>query len=249
MTVILALSCADGVVLAADSQATESDMTRFEVDKIFELTERIIWAGSGSSAIISELNAEFIKNKSHFESAVKFGVPLAKYARPVLDKHYSSWIAVPGKNNIPPSTSLIACGVRSDGTPWIMELSDNCQVTDYSDRGFHAIGSGSTMAQVAAALSSHYDLPGKPIPFGQLVAYRSLNAVIETSAYGVGHPIKIWTVTAEGIAQVSADEIRALSDRVGGWQQMEVETLEQLMAADGPQTEPVPTTAIPPPTS
>jgi proteasome beta subunit len=235
VTVVLALSCVEGVLIATDSQATEADQTRFAVPKVFRLTDSIIWAGSGLSSAILDLKASFDAAKNHFESAVNIDVPLRKYAKTVLLKHYDGYVMVPGKQNMPPSTSLVMAGVSGpDNRPWIAEVSDQCIVSDYSQRGIHAIGSGSSMAQMAAALTAHYDLLGKPLEYAKLVAYRSLNAVIETSAYGVGHPIQMMTVTAKGCETISDDELRALRDRVGGWQQMEVEVLETLMSGESP---------------
>src|SRR5947209_17274872 len=58
MTLILAAKCEDGLLMAADSQGSESAgggiaMTMPTV-KIRKLTDQIIWAGSGSVGVIQD---------------------------------------------------------------------------------------------------------------------------------------------------------------------------------------------------
>jgi proteasome beta subunit len=56
MTIVIALRCLDGLVMAADSQSTESaGNVRRTVDKIFPLSTRSVWGGSGSGQVIREM--------------------------------------------------------------------------------------------------------------------------------------------------------------------------------------------------
>ncbi|MGO9343406.1 MAG: hypothetical protein ACLP6E_12945 [Acidimicrobiales bacterium] len=56
MTVIVAARRRDGAVIGADSQATEMTAnTKWEVDKLYSLGDRIVWGASGQTAIISEI--------------------------------------------------------------------------------------------------------------------------------------------------------------------------------------------------
>jgi len=244
MTVILALACADGVVLASDSQATESSNTRFDVPKVFQLTDRLIWAASGTVAIIQDIKTTLDGCKAQMEKAANIQIEFRQRLNPVFKRHYAQWVPVPGMSNTPPATSMIACGLDAQDKPWIVEVDYNCVVSDYSDRGFHTIGSGAAMAQMAGALTTHFDLPGKPVQYGQLVAYRSLNAVIRTSAFGVGGAIQMWTVTASGVSAIGDDERRHFDGLIGGWEQMETETLEALLAEQPTSGEPADMPAV-----
>ncbi len=76
----------------------------------------------------------------------------------------------------------------------------------------------------------HFDIAGKPVEYGKLIAVRALTAVIHTSASGVGLPIQLWTITANGVKQIDEAEVRQLEELVGTWQQMEEETLVRLMS-------------------
>jgi len=239
MTVVLAVACAEGVVMASDTQATEGgDNTRFQVPKIFELSDRAVWAGSGHVGIIQDLRTRYGLERNRFNTAISVDSPLRSIAKSVFDPHYKDYVETPaGVPPINPGAIVLAAGVGRDDKPWIWEVSQNCTTCSYSERGFHAIGSGSAMAQMANALTSHFDLLGKPLPFAELVAYRTIDAVIETSAYGVGGPIDLWVVTAAGCAQRSESELKAIRDQVNVWRETERETLEELMSGAG-ATEP-----------
>jgi hypothetical protein len=78
----------------------------------------------------------------------------------------------------------------------------------------------------------------RTVPF---VAYRSLDAIIRRSAFGVGGDIQIWVVDSDGQRQLDVTELLALRDRVEIWRSAEIEALEELMAgAPAEAGEPMP---------
>jgi hypothetical protein len=160
----------------------------------------------------------------------------------VLQTHYDRYLQPPGVNPNPPLTDTVCCGLDSDGKPWIIETDRTCTVTHYTERGLHTVGSGAGFAQLASALLSHFHLSEQPLSYGKVVAWRTLNAVIETSAALVGHPIQMWAVTSGGVEQINKDELREIELFVGGWQLTELDTLSQLMDSD----EVVPEAPLPP---
>ena len=239
MTIVVALACVDGVILASDSQATEADSSRRSVQKVFPLTDTSLWAGSGSAAIIQEI-ADSIRTSTALANSPRPENSLLSLVRPALKRHYDNFLQAPGAPPASPMTDVLSCGMR-DGRPWVYEIDRYCQFTCYTEPGFHTIGSGAPMAQLASELMAHFDLPGKPVPYGLLVAYRSLDAIIRRSAFGVGGDIQMWVVDSDGQRQIDVTELRALGDRVEIWRSAEIETLEELMAgAPAPAGEPLP---------
>jgi proteasome beta subunit len=239
VTIVVALACVDGVILASDSQGTEGDNSRRTVQKVFPLTDTSLWAASGSGAIIQDI-AESIQTSTQLASSPRPENSLLSLVKPVLKRHYDNFLPAPGAPPVSPMTDVLSCGMR-DGKPWIYEIDRNCVLTCYTNPGFHTIGSAALMAQLASELMAHFELPGKPLPYGLLVAYRSLDAIIRRSAFGVGGDIQMWVVDATGQRRLDANELRALRDRVEIWRSAEIETLEELMAgAPAPEGEPLP---------
>src|SRR3954471_1269026 len=99
MTVVLALRCADGLVLAADSQITDAARgLSYPARKLHELGDRAAWGGSGARAVLSELEGMFDAHPGPVVEAGDVGHALQSAVVPVLRSHYASFIAdVPGK--------------------------------------------------------------------------------------------------------------------------------------------------------
>ena len=54
MTVVLAMRCADGLVLAADSQSTDADRgLSYPARKLHHLGDHAAWGGSGARAVLT----------------------------------------------------------------------------------------------------------------------------------------------------------------------------------------------------
>ena len=63
MTVVLAIRCADGLVLAADSQITDADRgLSYPARKLHHLGDHAAWGGSGARAVLTELEGMFDAN-------------------------------------------------------------------------------------------------------------------------------------------------------------------------------------------
>jgi hypothetical protein len=76
------------------------------------------------------------------------------------------------------------------------------------------------MASVA-----HYDLPSRNLLEAQVIVWRALDACIEAAAWGLGRPIWLYSVTADGATSLPADEWRAVGDSVNTWKEVERESL------------------------
>lgn len=177
MTLIIALRCTDGVIMASDSQSTEeAGNIGYPVPKIFELIPRAVWGGSGSGQIIRELRQQFDSVRDQLEASPAIAQSLVSVVKPVLQAHYNNFIPnVPGLAPGSPATGVLAAGYSKDSGAWIVEVDPRCQYTHYDELGFHAIGSAAGFAQLA--------MPSWPIS-----NQRTVRSVTECSLHTV-----LWT--------------------------------------------------------
>lgn len=120
-------------------------------------------------------------------------------------------------------------------------MDHRCHYTYYEERGFHAIGSAAGFAQLADALMAHFDVKSKLLRHGTLIAYRAMRAAIDTSAFGVGPPIQMCTVTPTGVTRLEPVDLDQVEADVGGWEEVERDTLDQFLGAtesEGPAMPP-----------
>lgn len=82
------------------------------------------------------------------------------------------------------------------GRPWILEVTPGGEDTEYEN--YYAVGSGGTFAKQAMASVAHYDLPKRNLAEAQVIVWRALAACFETAAFGIGLPIWLYSLTAEG---------------------------------------------------
>lgn len=241
MTIVIALSCKNGVVMASDSQASDTAIgVRFPTTKVFKLTSRAVWGGTGDSQTISEIDAAFQQSKARLNGAQDIAPEMVNAMRPVLKRHYDTVLQAPNWQQMQPATAALACGYHKTNGSWIVEVDPNCQYTHYDKRGFHAVGSAAGFALLGGALLAHFRPAEKTLEHGKLIAYRVINAAIDTSAFGVGHPIQMWYVDETGIHQVSDDDLKVIRDSVGAWQDQEEELLEQILGTKPPDPAPLP---------
>jgi 20S proteasome alpha/beta subunit len=241
MTIVIALRCSDGVVMASDSQATEPNAgIRFDTQKIFQLGSRAVWGGTGESQTINEIDRVLQAVRGVVEGGADLIELLPRVIRPVLQRRYGDFIQVPGLPMASPATGTLACGYGSAEGGWIVEVDPRCISCDYGDRGFHAVGSAAGFALLGNALLGHFRPAERPLSQGRLIAYRVINAAIETSASGVGGPIQMWYVDADGVHQVGENNLAEIKNLVGGWQVEEGKVLDRIFGSEPSPAEPEP---------
>jgi 20S proteasome alpha/beta subunit len=242
MTIVIALSCNDGVIMASDSQATEPYAgIRFDTQKIFQLSDRAVWGGTGDSQTISDINQALQTVRPQIEGGADLTQLLPVVIRPVLVRRYTNYIPqVPGLQPQTAATGTLACGYDSTRGGWIVEVDPNCGSTNYGPRGFHAVGSGAGFALLGNVLLAHFRPAERPLSQGRLIAYRVIDAAIQASAAGVGGPIQMWYVNADGAQQVDEDEINKIQSLVGGWQEEEGKVLDRTFGSEPSLPEPTP---------
>ena len=230
MTVVLAMRCADGLVLAADSQITDSDRgLSYPARKLHALGDRAAWGGSGARAVLTELEGMFDANPAPVVEAADVGHALQDVVVPVLRRHYANFIPeVPGKakGGATPATYVLAAGYTGD-EPFIVDVDPYGLIGRYEVVGFHAVGSGSAMAQQAGSLLAQYRMTERSVDHGVLAALRVLDA-LDRSSPSVGPPMNLCRITPDGAHHLDEKEIEQARERVRRWEELEQKALDEL---------------------
>ena len=110
-----------------------------------------------------------------------------------------------------------------------MEIDETMLVTQYLDRGFHAIGSGKGSAYVLHELLVHHGIADKTIDCAEQIAYRLLDAAIAVAAFGLGPPVHMTVVAPSDTTEYDDIELRRVEDAVNTWRHAEAETLNAVV--------------------
>ena len=236
MTVVLAVRCADGVVMGSDSQVTEADrgMT-YPAQKLHELGPDAAWGGSGARPVLWDVERCFDAEADQIVSARDVGREIQERVLPILRHHYDNFIeVVPGEGTDgTPSAYVLAAGF-SHGEPFIVQINPNGMISRYEEIGFHAVGSGAPMAQQAGALLEHFQIAERRVDYGVVAVLRVLDALAASSP-SVGGPLDVCRITPEGGAQhLTEDEIAEVREKVAEWERLEQAALDDLF--DGRET-------------
>jgi proteasome beta subunit len=231
VTVVLALRCADGVVLAADSQVTDSARgLSYPAQKLHPFGATAAWGGSGARAVLMELEEDFADSAEAVLASDNVGRSVQERVVPLLRHHYDTFIErVPGEDSAAtPATYVMAAGYAR-GEPFIVDIDPHGLIGRYEEAGFHAIGSGSAMAQQAGALLAHFRMTERDVDHGVLVAVRVLDALRLTSP-SVGGPVDVYRLTPERADELSEEDVERVRERVRRWAELEREALDRLPA-------------------
>jgi proteasome beta subunit len=231
MTVVLALRCANGIVLASDSQITDPGRgLSYPAQKLHSLGDNAAWGGSGSRAVLYDVEQIFTDESESVMEAKNIGHALQAKVLPVLRHHYDNFIEnVPGQEKAgTPATYILAAGyVGAD--PFIIDLDPNGLIGHHEETGFQAVGSGAPMAQQAHALLTHFRMTERDLDYGVVAALRVLDA-LDSSSPSVGGPMDICRLTPDGAQHLSPDEVEGVRNHVRRWVELEHQALDQLFA-------------------
>jgi 20S proteasome alpha/beta subunit len=230
MTVALSIMCADGVVIASDSQITDANRgMSFPAQKLRSLGDHAAWAGSGARGVLLDVEKGLDAEAEKILASDEVGHALQQVVVPILRYHYEHYIEkVPGEvTEGTPSAYLLAAGYSNDG-PFIVEINPNGMVSRYDDIGFHAIGSGAPMAQQAGALLAHFRMVDRPVDYGVLAAVRVISALSITSP-SVGLEIDVARITPEGARHLDDDEVEGIREDVKRWETAERKLIDGLL--------------------
>lgn len=242
MTVVIGLPCANGGILASDSQATDIEAAvKHEVEsKIYPLGSHIAWGASGQIGIHQVLQVSLDK-------AIKHTWPkksLSQIRMPIVDKvtgrqkeaisQYVPILETILKTAVPtlkelvdnaPKAEVLLCGYTQDN--WLLEIAESGQHQQHHK--FCAIGSGKITAYRVWSALRHYTPHDDSVELGKFLAHRIVHDVITTDAQGVGFPIKMWVIMKDGVTELGQTEIDAQAFTIDRWKKEERRSLRRVL--------------------
>jgi len=231
MTLITAIGCSDGVVLAADSSGSDLDVgTQQLLTKIKRLgNQPILYGGSGDVGLLQKIDESLFKFTSkHTLKSIR-----QEIRRCVIGDYKEALeLHAPYPHpmyHTPPPAILLFAGITNQ-KPWILEIEKDCRDTCYgSDMGnFCAIGSGKPLAQAIFRPHLHTE---RNLVLGKIFAYRVLDDAIKLSAGNVDYPIRIYTIDLGGaIHELSDLELTELKNECELWRELERDAVKGLIS-------------------
>lgn len=222
--------------MGADSQATEADGTRTRVEKIWE-ENGLLFGYTGMWAVRDHLAGAIRKRitQDGFDPHAdreSVRTALCQTTRPVLISTYANYVPsdfAEAKRSL--GGQLLVMGNDADGY-WLLEINEDNTGSWYTDRGFHAVGSGSPAAQVALGLLQNYVPARLTLEQLEMLAFRTLGVSIEVLAQHLSEPVRLWASTGDGSFQQLTDTDLAETARaVEVWRTLERESLEEATAS------------------
>lgn len=245
MTLVVAIKCKDGVVIASDSAASDSETgIKQPMEKIKQLGNHpILYGASADVGLLQKLNEELqtFTPKSNFKNILK---EIKKLVVPELKESAMLHVPYPQQGFYQPPVAVLLFAGVTDGEAWILEIERDGRDTRYGeDLGdFAAIGSGKPWAQ--AVFRPHL-FTERDLKLGKIFAYRVVEDSIELASGGLAKPINMFTISIEGkVEQISRDELEGLVDTCEVWRDQERKAVGELLA---PKIMPEETPEIPKP--
>ncbi|MDQ6915376.1 MAG: hypothetical protein M3155_06140 [Actinomycetota bacterium] len=231
MTLVLAIRCRDGVVLASDGQATTDaagQPTKQAARKLFDVAGRIAWGAAGSVGLQQTLRSELAALDARRGHAPALRRALAGLVIPIQQEALRDYVPQPGSD--PPDLACIFAWWDRAG-PSILSIPRTG-----SDHQFHprysAIGSGDIFADFAMASVAHLGTADLGLEHAKMVAYKAIADAIEVAAVYVGPPIQMYAVTRAGARSVPRAEVEGeLAGSVDAWKARQRESLGPLAPA------------------
>lgn len=237
MTLIIALSCKDGVIMASDGQATTPSTggpIRRTFSKIMRLGDNKLWSASGSVGMIQKiLNAfdstpkELLKASINHPQLRQAVFQITHQIRVNELKRHRSLYGQ-GRDREADVADLLI--VEYQQNPKIWHINPDCRDEFLEDFGYGCSGNGDIFAHT---LLFGFQIRELSIEQGVLLAYKVIQEAINVGAFGLGEPIDIWTIGKEGPKQKTPEEIMGLKDTYNLWKEAEVETFKKLFVVKG----------------
>ena len=229
MTLVLAIRCREGVVLASDGQATTDaagQPTRLAVQKLFDLGGRIAWGAAGSVGLQQALAERLDDQAGAVLAADDPRQGLVDAVIPIQQRALRDFVPHPGAQ--PPDLACVFCWLDAAGAPRIFSIPRTGSDHQLHE-GHAAVGTGDIFADFAMVSVAHLGTPDLTTEQAKMVALKAIADAISVAAVYLGPPIQMSVVTAGGVCAVSRTEIEGgLSDSVDAWKVRQRETLGPL---------------------
>ena len=228
VTVVLALKCADGIVLAADSQITDSARGfSYPAQKLHPFGETGAWGGSGARAVLLEL--ETTSTGCRRGAGRRRRRPrVQERVVPLLRHHYDNFIETCRARSSP--------APRRPRTSWSRATPGRAVHRRHRPARAHRTVRGRRVPRRRQRLGHGPAGRGaaRPLPddragrrHGVLAAVRVLDALRITSP-SIGGPIDVYRLTADGAYGLTDEDVERVRERVRQWAELENEVLDRL---------------------
>jgi 20S proteasome alpha/beta subunit len=190
MTLVIGFLCEDGIVMSADSAATDIVQdVKVPVQKIFYIPKfKMLVGGSGDWGFIQELKAAIEGIPRAAQTIPELREYLRNNLRPKLSQAYPELAKAASQGHqVRPVASLLLGGFLKD-KPYLARHDFPGNLEDVTEQGFCAIGSG---AQVAYVLWSVYAQSPLSINAGQLLATLIVKTAADVTAIGIALPLRM----------------------------------------------------------
>jgi len=246
VTLIVAVGYQNGVVLGAESAATDlQSAIKQPVAKIKCIAgQPLLFACSGDGSVIQHIE-DALDGFQTLATIKETRQALKGLLLPVLQQDYANHIGIQGKPA--PLTTTLFAGVCGD-YPFILEIDEQGSDTVYGDGlgAFTAIGSGKILAQ--ALFSPHLKAGNlRSAAEAKALAYRVVDDSIKLAAMFLAPPICLHCVeVGRGTIPCVAAELQAIGDTCEVWREMEREVFSQALtraegaSAPAPEAPPAP---------
>ena len=230
MTLVVGFVSEGCGVMGADSQATEADGTRSQVEKIWE-DSGLLFGYTGTWAVRDLVAAAVhraIDGCDPYADRQQMKHKLCIAVRPVLMSVYANYVP----NDVDEAKRrlggrLLVMGCDQAGY-WLLEVDEHNTGSSYTDRGFHAIGSGSPAAQVAIGLLQNYNPQRLSREQLQMLAYRTIGVSISVLAQHLSGPVRLWSSNdSRQFVQLTDTALDETEKRVEVWLGLERESLDE----------------------
>ncbi len=200
----------------------------YPAQKLHALGTHAAWGGSGSRAVLYDVEQVLADEADSVLEAKNVGHALQARVLPIFKHHYASFITdVPGqKAGGTPATYVLAAGYVGE-TPFIIDVDPNGLIGHHEETGFQSIGSGAAMAQQAHALLTSFQMSERDVNYGVVAALRVLDA-LDASSSSVGGPMDVCRMTPDGAHHLTPDEVNEVRRHVDRWIELEQRALDRL---------------------
>ena len=249
MTLIAAIACTDGVIIAADSASSDTVAgTKQQVEKIKQIgNQPILYAGSGDVGLLQKLD-ESLASLTLKNTFKRTRQEIKRIVVPELRESHVQHAPYPvlGFQRPPEAILLFVCVINK--TPWILEMEKDGRDTCYNQElgDFAAMGSGKPWAQ--AVFRPHLNTT-RDLKLGRIFAYRIMEDSIDLAAGNIAKPIHMYTISLHGtVKRITQEDIKSIKDSCESWRELEREAVGSLLATNTtPPPEPEPEAEIPQP--
>jgi 20S proteasome alpha/beta subunit len=227
-TVIAALRHRDGVLIGADSQASDFNaQVRWPCTKLRRIGGQPFVAGFSGSLGSAERIFGALDGANLRPNQLQRKARLQTFLDGVVKPEYVAALARSPNPNAPiPIWGLAAGCVEAEPRILEFEPSGDSMWHEY----FHAIGSGAPTAYAAFRTLGGRELCRLSEGTALLALLRIIRTSISVDFMGVSEPIRVFRVACNAASELSDDEVNTNLQAVDEWEQQE---RANLFAADG----------------